>query len=121
MLVWGHFVVTFVHPALRGSQEEHRHVMNWVCGWMLLNAPAWTLYWLIIPERAPSLTSGRLAETLGHHGEPLLWLSGAWIGDVVAFVGIGGICAWAYLRRLANASLYPCRDPRLLESVACTN
>jgi hypothetical protein len=119
MLVWFHFVATFA-ILLSAGRKKTPGVMNWVCGWILLNHLV-DIYWLIIPERAPSLTSGLLGEKLGYHGEPLLWLSGAWVGDVAAFVGIGGICAWAYLRRLAKASLYPCKDPRLLESIVCTN
>jgi hypothetical protein len=68
------------------------------------------IYWLIIPERGPSLT----------HGD-LLLIPGAWWGDIFAFIGIGGISAWALLRRMSKDSLYPCRDPRLLESVLATN
>ncbi len=118
-LVWLHFVATFV-ILLSAGRKKTPNVMNWVCGWILLNHLV-DIYWLIIPERGPSLTSGKIGAALGYHGEPLLLLSGAWVGDVAAFVGIGGICAWAYLRRLAKASLYPCKDPRLLESVSCTN
>lgn len=108
VLVWGHFVVTFL-LLLSAGRKKKKFSMNWVCGWVLLmHAVDW--YWLVIPERAPSLTKGES-----------LWLDGAWVGDVVAFLTIGGLVGWAYLRRLAKASLYPCRDPRLLESVTCTN
>ncbi|MCE9519641.1 MAG: hypothetical protein K8R87_08835 [Verrucomicrobia bacterium] len=118
-LVWFHFVATFV-ILLSAGRKKTPNVMNWVCGWILLNHLV-DIYWLIIPERAPSLTSGSIGAALGYHGDVMLWLPGAWMGDVAAFVGIGGICAWAYLRRLAKASLYPCKDPRLLESISCTN
>ncbi len=108
VLVWGHFVATFV-VLLSAARKKRNAAMNWVCAWVLLmHCVDW--YWLVIPERGPSLT----------HGESL-WLDGAWVGDVVAFVTIGGLTGWAYLRRLAKASLYPCRDPRLLESVICSN
>jgi hypothetical protein len=118
-LVWCHFAISFV-ILLSAARKKNPIMMNWVCGWVLLNHVI-DIYWLVIPERGPSLTSGRIGESLGYHGEPLLWLPGAGWGDLVAFVGIGGICAWAYLRRLAKASLYPCKDPRLLESITCTN
>jgi hypothetical protein len=118
-LVWFHFVVSFV-ILLSAARKKRPQTMYWVCGWVLLNHLI-DIYWLVIPERGPSLTSGPIGEALGYHGEPMLWLQNAWIGDVAAFVGIGGICAWAYLRRLAKASLYPCKDPRLLESITCTN
>lgn len=108
ILVWGHFVVSFV-LLLSAGRKKKTNTMNWVCVWVLLmHCVDW--YWLVVPERAPSLT----------HGEKL-WIPGAWIGDVVAFLTIGGLVGWAFLRRLAKASLYPCRDPRLLESVTCTN
>lgn len=108
VLVWGHFVVTFV-LLLSAGRKKKGFSMNWVCGWVLLmHLVDW--YWLVIPERGPSLTKGES-----------LWLDGAWVGDVVAFLTIGGLVGWAFLRRLAKASLYPCRDPRLLESVTCTN
>jgi hypothetical protein len=108
ILVWGHFVVSFV-LLLSASRKKATGTMNWLCGWVLLmHAVDW--YWLVIPERGPSLT----------HGE-LLWIPGAAWGDVIAFLTIGGLTGWAYLRRLAKASLYPCRDPRLLESVLATN
>jgi hypothetical protein len=108
VLVWGHFVATFV-LLLSAGRKKRPEMMTILCLWILL-MHAVDIYWLIIPERAPSLT----------HGHDL-WLKGAWVGDVIAFLGIGGLVAWAYLRRLAKASLYPCRDPRLLESVTAVN
>jgi hypothetical protein len=108
ILVWGHFVITFV-LLLSASRKKRPEAMVWVCAWILV-MHAVDLYWLIIPERAPSLSGGTE-----------LWYANAWIGDIAAFVGIGGIVGWAYLRRLSKASLYPCRDPRLLESVEVVN
>ncbi len=108
VLVWGHFVGTFV-VLLSAGRKKVTSAMNWVCAWVLLmHLIDW--YWLVIPERGPSLTKG----------EHLI-SAGAWVGDIVAFLTIGGLVGWAYLRRLAKASLYPCRDPRLLESVTATN
>jgi hypothetical protein len=107
-LLVGHFVVSFI-LLLSASRKKKTNSMTWVCLWVLLmHCVDW--YWLIIPERGPSLT----------HGSSL-WIGGAWVGDVVAFVTMGALVCWAFLRRLAKASLYPCRDPRLLESVLCSN
>jgi hypothetical protein len=39
------------------------------------------------------------------------------VWDVAALVGIGGICAWAYLRSLGKTEVIPVNDPRILESV----
>lgn len=108
VLLFGHFAFSFV-LLLSAGRKKKFSTMNWVCGFVLLmHCVDW--YWLVIPERGPSLTHGAS-----------LWIDGAWLGDVVAFLTIGGLVSWAFLRRLAKASLYPCRDPRLLESVLCSN
>jgi hypothetical protein len=108
VLVWGHFVLTFV-LLLSAARKKRPDAMIAVCVWVLI-MHALDIYWLIIPERGPSLT----------HGKDL-WIANSWWGDIVAFVGIGGISGWLLLRRLSKASLYPCRDPRLLESVLASN
>ena len=108
VLVWGHFVATFV-ILLSAWRKKNPVSMSWVGAWVLLMHCV-DIYWLIIPERGPSLTKG---------GE--LWIPGAWVGDVAAFVGIGGIVAWAFFRRLATVSLIPIRDPRLVESINASN
>ncbi|TLD70228.1 hypothetical protein FEM03_13665 [Phragmitibacter flavus] len=104
LLVWGHFAATFV-VLLSAGRKKKPVLMSWICVWILFMHVV-DIYWLIMPERAPSLT----------HGESI-WIDGAVWGDLFAFIGIGGLLGWATLRRLAKASLYPCRDPRLLESV----
>ncbi len=71
------------------------------------------IYWIIIPERGPSLT--RAADTM------LMTIPGAWLYDVLAFVTVGLIFGYALLRQLGSASLYPCRDPRLDESLNVLN
>lgn len=108
ILVWCHFVVTFV-LLLSAGRKKKTATMSWLCLWILAMHFI-DLYWLIIPERGPSLTHGAS-----------LWCAGSGWGDFFAFIGIGGVVGWAYLRRLAKASLYPCRDPRLLESVTAVN
>ena len=108
ILVWGHFVLTFV-LLLSAARKKRPETMNFVCLWILLMHLT-DIYWLIIPERGPSLSKG-----------VHLWLPGAWVGDIVAFIGIGGIVGWGFIHRMAKASLYPCRDPRLLESVTVSN
>ena len=119
ILVWGHFVFSFV-LLLSAGRKKNSPNMIWLCAWVLLMHCV-DIYWLIIPERGPSLTTGAMAKAINYTGEPQLWIPGAWVGDVVAFLAIGGIVGWLFLRRLAKASLYPCRDPRLLESVKVVN
>ena len=108
VLVWGHFGVTFI-LLLSAARKKTTAWMTGIGLWVVL-MHATDIYWLIMPERGPSLT----------HGKDL-WMPDALLGDLVAFVGIGGIVGWAFLHRLSKASLYPCRDPRLQESVLATN
>jgi len=108
VMVWGHFAACFV-VLLSAARKKKPVVMSWICAWVLI-MHVLDIYWLIIPERAPSLTHGAS-----------FWIEGAVWGDIIAFIGIGGILGWAFLRRMGKASLYPCRDPRLLESVIVKN
>ncbi len=39
------------------------------------------------------------------------------IWDVTAFIGIGGICVWAFVKSYAGQKAIPVRDPRILESL----
>ena len=41
--------------------------------------------------------------------------------DFVALIGIGSTLAFVYLRIVGKASLFPVRDPRLVESLRLTN
>ena len=48
-------------------------------------------------------------------------IPGAWVYDVLAFVSVGGIFGFFLLKQLSSASLFPCRDPRLDESLNVVN
>jgi hypothetical protein len=53
------------------------------------------------------------------HDEPLPFLSLNLLWVLSSVVGVGGICAWAYLKSFASgrAKLIPIRDPRIVESL----
>ncbi len=51
------------------------------------------------------------------HGDPLPFLSLNLLWVLSSFVGVGGICIWAYLRSLSTAKIIPIRDPRIVESL----
>jgi hypothetical protein len=51
------------------------------------------------------------------HGDALPFLSINLLWVLTSVVGVGGICAWAYLRSFATARLIPVRDPRIVESL----
>lgn len=106
LLVFGHFVVPFVFLL----QQQLKKRPAFICFWAIwvLGMHVIDLYWNIIPERGPSLGLGVLAP-------------GAFIGDIVAFVTVFCLLGWYFLRSLNKYSLYPWRDPRLIESVNVVN
>jgi hypothetical protein len=50
-----------------------------------------------------------------------VWVEYAWIQDIAALCAVFGTMGFLYLRGLAKYSLYPWRDPRLIESVNVIN
>ena len=56
---------------------------------------------------------------------PALKKTGFGFGDVIyaicPLVGIGGILAWLFLRKLSDGALFPTRDPRLALSINLHN
>ena len=106
LILFGHFVAPFV-LLLSQDRKKKPTVICIVCVWVLFMHLV-DMYWIVIPERGPSLGEG-------------WWVPHAWIGDLVALAGFVGTIGFLYLRSLGRYSLYPCRDPRLLESANVTN
>lgn len=105
-IVVGHFIAPFV-LLLSQPRKKNPAVIGMICVWILFMHLV-DIYWNVIPERGPSLGIGIVAP-------------GAWIGDIFALLAIVGTMGFLFLRSLANQSLYPCRDPRLLESANVVN
>lgn len=74
-------------------------------------------YLITIPERGVSL--GNINPKV--FGEIATSIPGAFWGDVFAFITIGAAFVFFLLRSLGQHSLYPNRDPRILESSNFTN
>ncbi len=51
------------------------------------------------------------------HEEPLPFLSLNLLWVLASAIGVGGICAWSYLKSFPTAKLIPIRDPRIVESL----
>tara|TARA_B100000945_G_C20148459_1_gene487340 strand:+ start:221 stop:421 length:201 start_codon:yes stop_codon:yes gene_type:complete len=66
-----------------------------------------------MPERGPSITAN----------DPIMQITIPYgiILDILAFISVGSIMVWAYLRSIGDYSIYPSRDPRLLESARLVN
>jgi hypothetical protein len=54
-------------------------------------------------------------------GEIQVAIPGAFWGDILAFVSIGAAFVFFLLRAIGQHSLYPNRDPRILESANLSN
>jgi hypothetical protein len=105
-ILLGHFIVPFLF-LLSQKRKKNPVVISLGCLWILFMHLV-DIYWNVIPERGPSLGQGVL-------------VPGAWVQDIAALCAVFGTMGFLYLRGLAKYSLYPWRDPRLLESVNVIN
>ncbi len=107
-LVIGHFFVPFAALLIQKFKMMPA-VLSGIAVWNLI-MHSLDIYWIIIPERGVSLTNGTQ-----------MTMPGAWLFDLLAFVSVAGIFGFFLLRQLGSASLFPCRDPRLDESLNVVN
>ncbi len=105
-IVIGHFIAPFV-ALLSQARKKKPAVMVGICFWVIFMHLV-DMYWNVIPERGPSLGIG-------------WWVDRAWIQDLAALLGVAGTMGFFFLRSLSKYSLYPWRDPRLIESVNVVN
>ncbi len=114
ILVFGHFGAPFLLLIRQDLKKNNNYMLFMAC--YLLMMHFLDIYHMIIPERGPSV--GVL--TSENH-EPVLWMSGAWAGDILAFLIVGCGFVFFLLRNITSVSLYPHRDPRILESANVHN
>jgi hypothetical protein len=105
-IVVGHFVGPFI-LLLSQPRKKNPVVMVTVCLVDHLHAPRGHVL-----ERDPR------AWPVAWHGCYCSW--SIW-GDIFALMGVVGTMGFIFLRKLGGNSLYPWRDPRLLESVNVVN
>ncbi len=107
-LVIGHFFLPFGILLIQGLKKKPV-ILSAVAVWSLVMHFC-DIYWIIIPERGPSLTAGQD-----------MILAGNIFTDLLAWVAVAGIFGFAVMHFLGKGSLYPCRDPRLDESLNVMN
>jgi len=90
---WSDIFIPFVILLWR-PVKKNPHVISLVGVWCLL-MHALDIYWIVIPERAPSLTAGNTLR---------LWSGEAVILDVIAFLGVGCTLACVFLSKLKGVS-----------------
>ena len=109
-LVFGHFVVPFV-ILLQSWLKRSPKLLSIVAGYTLV-MHVLDHYLISIPERGVSL--GNIKPDV--FGAIQISIPGAFWGDIFAFITIGSGFLFFLLRALGQHSLYPNRDPRILES-----
>jgi hypothetical protein len=100
LLVFGRFFGPFVILLVR-SIKKHPHQLCYVAYWMLF-MQLLDMYLVVLPAL---------------HGTGIhlsLW-------DLVAVIAMGSTLAFAFLRIVGKTSLFPVRDPRLIESLKLVN
>src|SRR3989442_9367589 len=100
LLVIGRFFIAFPILLMR-SIKTHPHQLCIVAGWIVLMQML-DIYIIVMPAL---------------HGtgfRPSIW-------DLLSVVAIGATLGFVYLRLLPRTSLFPVRDPRLIESLQTVN
>ena len=100
LLVIGRFFLAFAFLLLRATKKK----VEWLCGiaaWIVC-MQLLDMYIVVLPE----------LHRAGVHMS---------IIDILPVIGIGATLAFFYLRILGKASLFPVRDPRIIESLRIVN
>src|SRR5256884_2041992 len=100
LFVVGRFFVCFVILLMR-SIKTHPHQLCIVAGWILLMQML-DIYIIVLPS----------LHGTGFH--PRIW-------DLLSLIAIGATLGFVYLRLVPRTSLFPVRDPRLIESLQTVN
>src|ERR1700730_10751141 len=100
LLVFGRFFGPFLILLLQ-SIKKHPHQLCYVAGWILFMQML-DMYLVVLPA----------LHGTGVHVS--IW-------DFAALIAIGATLAFVYLRIVARTSLFPVRDPRLVESLKLVN
>ena len=115
VLVVGHFVIPFI-ILLQAWLKKNPKYLSIVAAYMLV-MHILDLYIVVIPERGISL--GLINPEV--FGEIQVSIPRAFWGDILAFITLGAAFLFFLLRAIGQHSLYPNRDPRILESANLSN
>jgi hypothetical protein len=120
-LVVGHFFVPFV-LLLHAWLKKNPVILSAVAAYTLC-MHGLDHYLIIIPERGVSLGGEHMSRGAAFDGLGPIQVSipGALWGDIFAFITMGAAFLFFLLRALGQHSLYPNRDPRILESANVSN
>jgi len=102
-LIFGYFLFPFLYLLFYANKVRVNR-MIFICIW-LLSFHMLDLYFNILPSK-------RLDYDM-YVSYPF-YIS---FWDIAAFLGIGGICAWSFMRSWSKFQIIPVKDPRILESL----
>jgi hypothetical protein len=103
LLLFGHFVLPFVFWLRYRNKAELKPA---------LLISIWIAVIIVI-----DLCYNVLPALRDAHDEPQPFLSLNLLWVLTSLIGVGGICAWSYLKSFPTAKLIPIRDPRIVESL----
>jgi hypothetical protein len=102
-ILFGHFFIPFF-ALLSYRFKVTPHIIRRIALWILA---------IILLDMCYNV----LPALKDEHGDSLPFFSIRILWVLTSVVGIGGICAWAYLRSFPTTKLIPIRDPRVGESL----
>jgi len=115
ILVIFHFVIPFI-VLLQAWLKKNPKYLSIVAAYTLV-MHALDHYIISIPERGISL--GKINPEV--FGDIVVSIDRAFWGDILAFITLGAAFLFFLLRAIGQHSLYPNRDPRILESANLSN
>lgn len=108
-IVFGHFIIPFLWVITQPAKKTPWRICT-VAGWLLF-MHAVDLYWIIMPSK-------HIADL--NHEVPFSEIIPNFC-DLTALLGLGAILAFFFLRLLSSSSIFPAKDPRLLEAIQLKN
>lgn len=114
-LLFLHFVIPFV-ILLQSWLKKNPKLLSAVAIYLLV-MHVLDIYIVVIPERGISL--GNIDHKI--FGDIRVSIPDAFWGDIVAFITIGAAFVFFLIRAIGQHSVYPNRDPRILESANMTS
>ncbi len=111
-LTFLHFVLPFV-ALLKRDAKKNLNVIMGIAAFVLF-VHLLEVYWWVLPQRGPVVYDDSAASSIGR-------LFADFGMDLLALATFAGLAGFLFFRQLGSASIYPCGDPRLEESVNLAN
>ena len=104
-LIFGYFFIPFFYLLIYTNKVNPKRLLA-ICIW-ILSFHIIDLYFNIVP--AQKVADNTVGFTVREFSIT------PW--DIASLIGVGGICAWAFMRSMRKAAPIPIRDPRILGSI----